>query len=207
VWHGFGADPRMALASMASVPAWNDAIIVAPQGEPRTFEQFGNAAKPGWQTYKGDLDDRDLVFFDAMIADLEARGCLDRKRVYATGFSNGGFFSNVLACDRGDVLAAAAPAGGGGPFTPCQAAKVPMMITHGRVDEIVAYAMAEKSFAYWTQHNGCDAAARPPADGCANAPGCPAIAPVRMCSYDLSHVWPEGQSARTTEFLRSFTRP
>jgi polyhydroxybutyrate depolymerase len=189
-----------------NIAAWNDAIIVAPQGAPRTFEQFGDRARPGWQIDEGDLGGRDLAMFDALVGELERRGCLDRRRVYSTGFSNGGFFSNVLACHRGDVIAAAAPVGGGGPFSPCTA-KVPIMITHGRADEVVAHEMAEQTFGRWIGQNGCDAGARPPASGCADAPGCPADAQVRMCSHDMGHVWPDGQSERVTEFLRRFARP
>jgi poly(3-hydroxybutyrate) depolymerase len=187
---------------------WEDAIVVAPQGEPRTFEQFGDRARPGWQVMKGELGDRDLAFFDAMVADLESRGCLDRDRVYSTGFSNGGFFTNVLGCNRGDVLAAIAPAGGGGPFErECKQGALPVLVTHGREDQVVEYAMGEGSFQYWTAHNGCSADARAPANACADAPGCPEGAAVRMCSLAIGHEWPADQAARTTEFLRAFTRP
>lgn len=206
-WHGFGSGPESARRSMAAAQLWDDAIVVAPQGEPRTFEQFGARERAGWQVAKGELGDRDLAFFDAMIDELDARGCLDRKRVYSTGFSNGGFFTNVLACHRGDVLAAAAPAGGGGPFEQCERAAVPVLVTHGRRDEVVDYRMATDSFARWVAHNGCSPDARAPADGCADAAGCPKATPVRMCSLDIGHEWPEGQAERTRDFLRAFTRP
>ncbi|HWB76816.1 MAG TPA: dienelactone hydrolase family protein [Nannocystaceae bacterium] len=207
-WHGFGSGPESALRSMAAAQLWGDAIVVAPQGEPRTFEQFGDRSRAGWQVAKGELGDRDLAFFDAILAELDARGCVDRKRVYSTGFSNGGFFTNVLACHRGAVLAAAAPAGGGGPFERCSTdAQVPVLVTHGRRDQVVDYAMATDSFARWVAHNGCSPDARAPADGCAEATGCPKSAPVRMCSLDIGHEWPEGQAERTRDFLRAFTRP
>jgi len=207
VWHGFGGSAEHALRSLDPARTWAHGIVVAPQGEPRTFEQFGARARPGWQVTKGELGDRDLAFFDALVEELAAKSCLDRRRTYSTGFSNGGFFTNVLACHRGDRLAAVAPTGGGGPFAPrCEGAALPVLVTHGRNDEVVDYAMAKGTFAAWAEHNGCAADARPPTDGCADAPGCPKHAPVRMCSLDIGHVWPAEQSARATEFLRAFER-
>ncbi|MEX1365365.1 MAG: hypothetical protein AB1Z98_19720, partial [Nannocystaceae bacterium] len=119
-WHGFGSRAELSRAALEGPQRWSDAIVVAPRGLPRTFEQFGDTARAGWQIASGELEDRDLALFDGIVAELSGLGCLDPARVYTTGFSNGGFFSNVLACHRGEVIAAAAPVGGGGPFVlPC----------------------------------------------------------------------------------------
>lgn len=205
-WHGFGDSPWSAKASLASEPGWRDAIIVAPQGGPRTFDQFGPTPRAGWQVRAGELGDRDLAFFDAIVAELARRGCLDRDRVYSTGFSNGGFFTNVLACHRAEVLAAVAPAGGGGPFDTCEDSRVPTLITHGRKDRVVPFTMAETSLKRWAARNGCSSASKAPAKGCSAMPGCDATAPVEMCALAIDHVWPEGQSRRVTEFLRRFSK-
>ncbi|KAF4548794.1 PAN domain-containing protein 1 [Elsinoe fawcettii] len=42
----------------------------------------------------------DIGFVDALITDLQSKYCIDTGRVFASGFSNGGGFSNVLACDN-----------------------------------------------------------------------------------------------------------
>jgi len=39
-------------------------------------------------------------------------GCIDVKRVYATGLANGGVMSHWLGCDADDVFAAVAPVSG-----------------------------------------------------------------------------------------------
>src|SRR5258708_21799240 len=57
----------------------------------------------------GAFGDRDLKFFDVMLADLKQRYHVDAKRVYATGHSNGGGFTYLLWAERGDVFAALAP--------------------------------------------------------------------------------------------------
>lgn len=51
----------------------------------------------------------DLAFIDALLADVADRAPVDPTRVYATGMSNGGFFTQRLACERTAVFAAVAP--------------------------------------------------------------------------------------------------
>ena len=50
---------------------------------------------------------------DQVMSDLRAELPIDRHRVYASGFSNGGAFTARLAVERSDKLAAAAFSGGG----------------------------------------------------------------------------------------------
>ena len=55
-----------------------------------------------------DVDD--LGFAKALVSEIEHVGCVDPKRVYATGFSMGGAMSHQLACRATDIFAAVAPA-------------------------------------------------------------------------------------------------
>jgi polyhydroxybutyrate depolymerase len=50
----------------------------------------------------------DVGFVRALIADLEHSYPVDPARIYATGISNGGFFSQRLACDLSSQIAAVA---------------------------------------------------------------------------------------------------
>jgi poly(3-hydroxybutyrate) depolymerase len=50
----------------------------------------------------------DIAFFRAMVADVVATYAADPKRVYVTGFSNGGQMSHTLAQQASDLIAAAA---------------------------------------------------------------------------------------------------
>jgi polyhydroxybutyrate depolymerase len=54
----------------------------------------------------------DVGFAVAVIDDLAGRTVLDRRRVYATGHSNGGIMSHRLAAQRPDFVAAIAPVAG-----------------------------------------------------------------------------------------------
>jgi polyhydroxybutyrate depolymerase len=55
-----------------------------------------------------DVDD--IGFAKALVSEVEGLGCVDPKRIYATGFSMGGAMSHQLACQAADVFAAIAPA-------------------------------------------------------------------------------------------------
>lgn len=50
----------------------------------------------------------DLTFFDQMRDAMEKQYCIDHHHVFSYGFSAGGAFTNLLACERGDVLRARA---------------------------------------------------------------------------------------------------
>lgn len=202
MWHGYGGNATRSMEVVEPDRYWQDSVVVAPTG---LLRSFGRSSRPGWQIYAGEMDDRDLAFFDAMLADLSQAGCVDDARVYTTGFSNGGFFSNLLACKRGEALAAAAPVSGGGPFKGTCGAKVPMMITHGTLDQRVSYEAGQRSYQYWRDHNACSRAREPPRRGCFRAT-C-AEAPVQLCAWTGGHWWSRVQSARIADFLRQFARP
>lgn len=54
----------------------------------------------------------DVAFLTAVVSQLDAAGCIDDRRVYATGFSGGGRMASALACHASDVFAAIAPVAG-----------------------------------------------------------------------------------------------
>jgi polyhydroxybutyrate depolymerase len=202
-WHGFGQSAGWQLQAVDPAGQWNDAVVVAPQGLERTLPGFPDPG-PGWQLSLGELEDRDVAFFDALVLWLSERGCLDATRVYATGFSNGAYFSNVLGCHRGEVLAGIAPVSGGGPYvTPC-GRSVAVQITHGRSDGIVTFDNALTSYGHWTSHDVCSPDNAYPDDGCATAAGCEV--PVEACSFDGGHEWRPDQAERLATFLRAQVR-
>lgn len=109
-WHGHGGSMRNAARSFRIHQLWPEAIVVYPQGLPtRGALTDPEGKKSGWQMTAGDEGDRDLRFFDAMLAGLRAERKIDERRIYATGHSNGGAFTYLLWAERGDVFAAFAP--------------------------------------------------------------------------------------------------
>jgi len=71
---------------------------------------YPDAIKGHWNDSRGlaDAGADDVAFTRAVIADIEREHSIDARRVYAAGISNGGFFSNRLACELGDKIAAIA---------------------------------------------------------------------------------------------------
>jgi polyhydroxybutyrate depolymerase len=69
-------------------------IYLAPQG-------MGNM----WDSV-GDTDEK---FIRDLVTNVAKQGCVDQRRVYATGCSNGGAFSFLLMCTAEDIFAAVAP--------------------------------------------------------------------------------------------------
>jgi polyhydroxybutyrate depolymerase len=153
-------------------------------------------------------NERDLPFFDAMLAWLEAGLCVNTERVFATGHSSGGFFTNTLGCQRGDVLRAIAPVAGGGPFVFGGAAcvgEVAVWLAHGENDETVPFTTGEQSRDRWLDQNGCDAGSSTPASPseCIDYTGCDAGLPVRWCVHQDGHAWPDFAPQGMWQFFES----
>jgi polyhydroxybutyrate depolymerase len=97
-------------AGMRFEKFWPEAIVVYLQGLPTN-----PSADPqgyGWIYNPGHDGDRDLKFFDAVLATLREKFPVDNRRIYATGFSNGGMFTYVLWGTRPNVFAAFASVAG-----------------------------------------------------------------------------------------------
>lgn len=109
-FHGHGGSMAQASRSFPIHEKWPEAIVVYPQGLATVGQLTDKAGdQAGWQGSAGTQGDRDLKFFDVMLADLRQRHAVDARRIYATGHSNGGGFTYLLWAERGDVFAALAP--------------------------------------------------------------------------------------------------
>jgi polyhydroxybutyrate depolymerase len=112
VFHGHGGNSQSASRSMHVQEIWPQAIVVYPQGLNTPTRVDPEGKKPGWQRSAGDQKDRDLKFVDAMLTSIKKKHSVDDKRIYVTGFSNGGVFTYVLWAERPNVFAAVAPCAG-----------------------------------------------------------------------------------------------
>jgi polyhydroxybutyrate depolymerase len=81
-------------------------IVVYPQGVGDSW----NAGACCGDAVTQNVDD--VGFARALVKHMEAHACIDTKRVYATGFSNGGRMSYRLGCEAADVFAAIGPVAG-----------------------------------------------------------------------------------------------
>jgi polyhydroxybutyrate depolymerase len=137
----------------------------------------------------------DLPFFDALLSALGQSLCVDDARVFATGHSSGGFFTNTLGCQRGDVLRAIAPVSAGGPFTFGEsgcAGDVAVWLAHAENDETVPFDSGVDSRDRWLTRNDCADATSPAAPSpCVQYAGCGDGLAVRWCVYQDGHNWPD----------------
>jgi polyhydroxybutyrate depolymerase len=194
-FHPFGMNAQYMQGRVPIPREWPEAIAVYPQGLPRGDRGF----QPGWQTKAGELDDRDLVFFDTMLGWLKANHCFDDTRVYAIGYSNGANLTSLLACERVSVIAGVAIASGALACTPRNPR--PIIFSHGMRDPTIRYERAIEASQAWTMRNGCNAAPKTGTTGCFMAESCSA-APVVLCSYDGGHEYNEPFTRLAVEFLK-----
>ena len=112
------------------------AIVVYPQAA-------STAAGVGWQgaPYSSGADD--VAFTAALLDDVESRLCVDPKRVFATGISNGGGFVSLLSCALPERIAAFAVVSGAiypASNPSCASGSpVPVIEFHGTADDVIPY--------------------------------------------------------------------
>lgn len=83
----------------------------------------------------------DVGFLSALIERLSRDFAVPPGRVFVTGMSAGAFMANRLACDRADLVTAAAPVAGTlGAGVPCAPSRpVSVLQIHGTADEVVPF--------------------------------------------------------------------
>lgn len=156
VFHGHGGNARQAARSFAMNREWPEAISVHMQGLPTPGGLTDPEGRlPGWQGRKGAAGDRDLKFFDAVLAQLRRDYQVDTNRIYATGHSNGGAFTYLLWAERGEVFAAVAPSAAAFPLVRMLKPK-PVMHLAGEQDQLVKFPWQQRMMAAVRRVNGCD---------------------------------------------------
>lgn len=169
-------------------------------------------AHTSWDIDTPAAENADLRFVDAMITDIAKKACIDRKRIFSFGNSNGGFFSNSVGCHRGHKIRGIVSLSGGGPttdnsldydwngrFTGCDdSTPTSVLLIHGDLDPKIAIQSGRDSRDFWISANKCSTSwdARTPAP-CVSYQGCQTGNVVEWCELgDFGHeVWPSTQDA------------
>jgi polyhydroxybutyrate depolymerase len=155
IFHGHGGTAEHAARSFHLEKEWPEAICVYPQGLPTPGQISDPEGKrAGWQSAAGRQGDRDLKFFDAMLATLQREMQVDRSRIYCTGHSNGGSFTFLLWHTRGDALAAVAPSSSAATYAR-QLSPKPALLIGGRSDRLVPLTWQERTAETIRKINGC----------------------------------------------------
>lgn len=162
-FHGYTSDAatQMQYCDFRSLADTKGFIVVHPQGTLYNGATHWNVG--GW-TVGSTVND--VGFTEALINHISTTYNINAEKVYATGMSNGGYMSFLLACELSDKIAAIASVTGS--MTPetyenCNPQHpMPVLQMHGTADAVVPYNGAswtkpiETVLQYWVTYNNCD---------------------------------------------------
>ena len=162
-FHGFGsnANQQLVYGDFRDIADKEGFLLVHPEGTLLNGNQHWNV---GSFTIGSTTDD--VSFTEALIDELANQYAINLDRVYATGMSNGGYMSFLLACQLSEKIAAVASVTGS--MTPetynaCNAQHpTPILQIHGTGDSTVPYngdtwtRSIEDVISYWANYNNCE---------------------------------------------------
>lgn len=130
---GEGTETFSKLSDLPAIVAYPNGVIGLGDGDRQAWQGAPYSA-PG-------VDD--VAFTNDLLDELDRTLCVDDRRVYATGKSNGAGFVGILGCVLADRIAAIAPIAGA--FYPngidCRPSRpVPVIDFHGTADATIPYA-------------------------------------------------------------------
>src|SRR5215471_2711800 len=202
-FHGHSGTSQTAAAAMHLQTVWPEAIIVYPQGLKTRSRIDPSGDQFGWQVQRGQagLHDRDLKFFDAMLATLRQQFPIDDSRIYSTGFSNGAMFSYLLWAERGKVLAAVGICSGH--LADGERLTVPraVVVINGETDPLVPLAVVQQDIELDRQINGATASGQACGPMCTIYPSSTQT-PVVTRIHPGGHFYPPWASPAIVEFFK-----
>jgi polyhydroxybutyrate depolymerase len=184
------------------------AIFIAAQG---VDVPINGMPSRGWPNTNG----QDVALTRAMIAWAKDNLCIDSSRIFATGFSYGGMFSNTLGCEMPDVFRAVAPMAGvicgnsstncSSTATTCMQHNVAAWVAHGATDTVVATSLGVRARDRLLALNHCTmtSAATTPSP-CIAYSGCDSGYPVHWCEFDGGHTTPSFAGSAIWSFFSQF---
>lgn len=159
-FHGHGGSGAYMERTENIAALWPEAVVVYPDGLPGHKGITDEAGVlPGWQTAPGESGDRDIAFYDTMLATLRSALAFDSERVYLMGHSNGSAFVSLLLNRRGSGVAATATMSA--QPTAAQLAGDParsIFMSMGMTDPLVPYAVQKLSIPLAERKLGADPA-------------------------------------------------
>lgn len=185
-----------------------EAIIIYPSGLPE-----------GWpsrtRSSPGDKSDalRDFALFDKIVEDIWNQYCVDLDKIYVVGHSLWAWFTNSLACARGDIIRAIWSVWWGTTKNNCTWPAAAVIMQHPQ-DNLSSYAAGVTARDQLLKQNGCGPENKPtwPSRGwCVEYTNCLADAPVIWCEHrdDIDyrgvfypHKWPDGAGQYIWDFFK-----
>lgn len=216
-FHGNPSSAETMITYQPFATSGTDAIVVYPQaGSP-------SASNPGlfeWDIYTVTKDNADMNWIHSLVGELKKALSIDEAKVFAFGYSGGGFFISQFACRFSGYFRAIASHSGGGPDDEamgfakrpsgcfiCPGGPTATLVTHGLIDNEVDPASGEFTASCYAETNGCSAtriATRPAP--CEQYDGCPSDKPVKICMVPQQKhdMWANAASESWTFFRTLF---
>ncbi|MEJ7585317.1 MAG: PHB depolymerase family esterase [Acidimicrobiales bacterium] len=153
-FHGLGSNAvaQSVYSSLPKLAQGMGIIVVSP-----------DALSGRWRMQAADgAPAPDIVLVRELLADINARYCVDQDRIFAAGMSLGGLMSAEVACGIPDTFAAI------GMVTlelkPARCEPVPALVFHGTADNTVRYGALDsdaedgtlKNLKDWATLDGCE---------------------------------------------------
>jgi polyhydroxybutyrate depolymerase len=165
-FHGWtmSASDQMYVSDMRALSDSEQFILVYPQGTKLWGSTHWSVGS--WTTGS---QANDLDFIDALTDQLANNYNLDEERIYACGYSNGGFFSQELACQLSNKIAAIGTVAANMSIQTvnnCDPSHpVPVITISGTMDNVVQYDGSQpegtishnNTLDYWITFNNMDA--------------------------------------------------
>tara|TARA_B100000497_G_scaffold55546_1_gene63558 strand:+ start:60 stop:998 length:939 start_codon:yes stop_codon:yes gene_type:complete len=166
--HGWTMSARNQMEDVSDMRALSEQeefILVYPQGTRLWGSTHWNVGS--WTLGS---NAKDIEFIDALIDQIADNYNIDDERVYACGYSNGGFFSHELACQLSQKIAAIGTVGANiseETVNTCNPSHpIPIVTINGTMDEDVEYdgsvpertLSQEETLEYWRTFNNVDTA-------------------------------------------------
>lgn len=199
-FHPLGGSAEQGMNMYRVRPNFPDAIYVTPQG----LSSGGNAGFPN-------TSGSDEAMTRAIMADIEAKYCVDTSRYFSTGFSYGGSMSYTAACNMSDVFRAVAAMAGApisGARCSSQAPERPVAFwgSHGEDDTALPIDMALPIRDAFVEKNGCSSMTEPvDPSPCVAYQGCSEGYPVIWCQVPgMGHAIPDYSPTAIAEFFQRF---
>jgi hypothetical protein len=159
-------------------------------------------------------DSPELPYFDQVLAEVEAEYCIDKSKVFVSGYSSGAWFTGLMACNRAQVIAGIGLAAGGLQLNhdPCTG-QTAGIIVRGTGDGGTPEAQTLALVNSLVMRNGCSMTTMPWDPGetlfnsgpCVAYQGCQAGFPVVYCAVPGGHT--DGGSITSQGFWKFWTSP
>ena len=164
-----------------------EGIIVYPAGLPAGG---GRGRSDGWDP---NSDLRDFAFFDQLVEEFGNNYCIDMDEIYVVGHSLGAWFTNTLACARGDVIRGIGSVWWSMTPNSCSG-PVAAMIMHNPEDRLASFAGWENARDQLLAQNHCspdiyEEMVGPENANCVMYTDCLEDAPVVWCPHTQDYGW------------------